>query len=74
MSYKELRAKTGEDKDGKPFYKTIGRLMDTSKGPMIKLDVVPCAWDGWAFVSDPLPKDRQQQRGNSSHDDDGPPF
>lgn len=54
-NYKVLRAKTGADKDGKSFYSNIGRLIETSKGPSIKLDVIPVGWDGWAMVMDPLP-------------------
>lgn len=60
-NHKEIRAKTGEDQNGKAFYKTIGRYMETKKGPMIKLDTMPLAWDGWAYVSDPLPKDGEQR-------------
>jgi hypothetical protein len=74
MSHKEIRAKTGEDKDGKPFYKTIGRYMETKKGPMIKLDVAPLGWDGWAYVSDPLPKDGQRPAKNLGEMDNDIPF
>lgn len=71
MSYKEVRAKTGEDRDGKAFYKTIGRVMETKAGPMLKLDLVPLGWDGWAYISDPKPRDDAKR----NRDDDGsPPF
>ncbi len=45
---KVIKAKSGTDKEGKPYYKIIGRVI-TSKngGEMIKIDVVPVAWDGW---------------------------
>ena len=38
-TWKEVRAKTGEDKDGKAYYKTIGRVLETKAGPMLKLDM-----------------------------------
>ena len=64
MSYKEVRAKTGEDKDGKPFYKTIGRVVDTAKGQSLKLDLIPLGWDGWAMLMDPLPKEGRRSRSD----------
>jgi hypothetical protein len=60
VSHKVLRAQTGADKDGKKFYSNIGRYMETKAGPMIKLDVIPVGWDGWAYVSDPLPPKGQK--------------
>lgn len=79
MAYKEVRAKTGEDKDGKPFYKTIGRVMDTKAGPMLKLDTIPLQWDGWAYISEPKPvegaqRTHGQRRGGPQDDQDSPPF
>lgn len=68
--YKEVRAKTGEDRDGKAFYKTIGRVMETKAGPMLKLDAIPLGWDGWAYISDPKPREDAKR----SRDDDGPSF
>ena len=56
-NYKEVRAKTGEDRDGKAIYRTIGRVMETKNGPMLKLDTLPLQWDGWAYLSEPKPKD-----------------
>lgn len=61
-NYKEVRAKTGEDRDGKPIWRTIGRVMETKNGPMLKLDTLPLQWDGWAYLKDPLPKDEASQR------------
>jgi len=74
-TWKEVRAKTGEDKDGKAYYKTIGRVLETKAGPMLKLDMVPLLWDGWAYISEPLDKDEprrsppQQARGNAPRSD-----
>lgn len=69
MSHKVIRAKTGEDKSGKAFYSTIGRYMETSKGPMVKLDVVPLGWDGWGYVSDPLPPKDKAPAADTDFDD-----
>lgn len=69
---KEVRAKTGEDKDGKAFYKTIGRVMETKSGPMLKLDMVPLGWDGWAYLSDPKPKDGVAPKSGRDADDSIP--
>lgn len=74
---KEVRAKTGEDKEGKAIYRTIGRVLDTKNGPMLKLDSIPLQWDGWAYISDPKPKDGAPPRGarpTRMDDDDGPAF
>jgi hypothetical protein len=84
--YQEVRAKTGEDRDGKPFYKTIGRVLSTKNGPMLKLDVIPLGWDGWAYISEPQQKEQQthgqmkraggRQRAEvyRTADQDSPPF
>ena len=53
---KVVRARCDVDKDGKGVFKDIGRIVDTKKGPMLKLDVIPVNWDGFAWVMDPLPK------------------
>ena len=57
MSYLEVRAKTGEDKEGKAIYRTIGRVLTTQKGQMLKLDSIPLQWDGWAYLNEPKPKE-----------------
>jgi hypothetical protein len=61
---KEIKVIVGNytDKDGnqKNKYLTIGSIIDTVKGPMIKLDSLPImkgSWDGWAYMSDPKPRD-----------------
>jgi hypothetical protein len=41
-------------------YTKIGSIIETSKGPMIKIDTIPLkegGWDGWAYLNDPRPKD-----------------
>lgn len=83
MSYLEVRAKTGEDKDGKAIYRTIGRVMTTQKGQMLKLDSIPMQWDGWAYLNEPRAKEdapppRQAPRKPQGHGfesmDNDPPF
>jgi hypothetical protein len=80
-NYQEVRAKTGEDKDGKPIYRQIGRVLTTKNGPMLKLDTVPLQWDGWAYISDPKPREEAPQRQThgqmkraAADFDDSPPF
>jgi hypothetical protein len=65
-------------------YTKIGSIIETSKGPMIKMDTIPLkegGWDGWAYLNDPRPKDDggvpspQRNRVNSiEHMDDDIPF
>jgi hypothetical protein len=41
-------------------YQTIGSIIDTKNGDMLKLDVMPLVkggWDGWAYINDPKPRD-----------------
>jgi len=41
-------------------YTKIGSIIETAKGPMIKMDCIPLkegSWDGWAYLNDPKPKD-----------------
>lgn len=41
----------------KSRYQTIGAIIDTRNGPMLKLESVPLGWDGWAYLNDPKPRD-----------------
>jgi hypothetical protein len=41
-------------------YTKIGSIIETAKGPMIKMDTIPLkegGWDGWAYLNDPKPRD-----------------
>jgi hypothetical protein len=62
----EVTAVTGKytDRDGneKSRYMTIGAVIQTKNGPMLKLEAVPVGWDGWAYLNEPKPKDEQPQR------------
>mgnify|MGYP006273435563 CR=1 FL=1 len=47
----------GEDKNR---YLRIGSVIETKNGPMLKLDSVPLAdngWNGWAYLNTPRPKE-----------------
>jgi len=51
-----------KNKDGqeKSRYQTIGSVIETKNGPMLKLDSVPLmdgGWNGWAYLNTPKPKD-----------------
>jgi hypothetical protein len=53
-------------------YQRIGSIIDTRNGEMLKLDVIPLkenGWDGWAYLNDPKPIERQPQK---EFDDDLP--
>jgi hypothetical protein len=58
---KEIVVANGKytDKDGKEknSYITVGRVIETKNGNMIKFDSVPVGWDGWAYMNDPKPRD-----------------
>ena len=41
-------------------YTRIGSIIETSNGPMLKLDTIPLkegGWDGWGYLNDPKPRD-----------------
>jgi hypothetical protein len=77
---------TNAQGENKNRYQRIGSIIETKNGEMLKLDVIPLktgSWDGWAYISDPQPKDSQPQQGqprqaqrqqNSDLDDSFPPF
>lgn len=75
----EVVAVTGkyQDKDGneKSRYQTIGVIVETRNGPMLKLESVPVGWDGWAYLNEPKAKDdRQKKQGRSDDFENDPPF
>ena len=63
-------------------YQRIGSIIETKKGLMFKLDVMPFVaggWEGWGYVNDSKPKEGEQpqQRSRVSEAppyDDDPPF
>lgn len=83
----DVTAVTGKytDRDGneKSRYMTIGAVIETRNGPMLKLEGVPVGWDGWAYLNEPKEREggqtqqRQQSKQPSRRQDDGfedPPF
>ena len=62
--------KSGEEKTS---YQRIGSIIETKKGPMLKIDSIPVidgGWSGWAYIFEP----REQQKQNEGFplDDDAP--
>ena len=56
-------------------YQRIGSIIQTQRGEMLKLDVIPLregGWDGWAYLNDPNPK--EQYQGLPKDDDGDIPF
>jgi hypothetical protein len=78
----EVTVKTGVyQKDGqeKVRYQRIGSVIDTKKGPMLKLDQVPLVeggWAGWAYLFTPKPADQdappKQSNDGFPPDEDAP--
>ena len=53
-------------------YQRIGSIIQTQRGEMLKLDVIPLkegGWDGWAYINDPKPKDGYQGLPRENEDD-----
>lgn len=60
-------------KDGqeKTRYQRIGSVIDTKKGPMLKLDQVPLVeggWEGWAYLFTPKEGDQKFAPAKQSND------
>ena len=56
-------------------YQRIGSIIQTQRGEMLKLDVIPLkegGWDGWAYLNDPKPK--EQFQGLPKDEDSDVPF
>lgn len=56
-------------------YQRIGSIIQTQRGEMLKLDVIPLkegGWDGWAYLNEPKPK--EQYQGLPKDDDSDVPF
>lgn len=66
----DIRAKIGEyEKDGetKARYMTIGAVLETKNGgKMIKIDVIPTNWDGFAYLNEPY--DKESDRPLKQHE------
>jgi hypothetical protein len=65
----KYKNKEGQEKSR---YQTIGSVIETKNGPMLKLDSVPLldgGWNGWAYLNAPKTKEGYQ---DSSKDEDIP--
>ena len=52
---------SGQEKN---VYRTVGRLIETKYGDMIKIDNIPVVrggWDGWCYLNDPFDKTRPKE-------------
>jgi hypothetical protein len=61
-------------KDGqeKVRYQRIGSVIETKKGPMLKLDQVPLVeggWEGWAYLFTPRTDDQKAPKAAETFDD-----
>lgn len=73
----EVTVVTGkyQDRDGKEKsrYMTIGAVLETKNGPMLKLEAVPVGWDGWAYLNEPKEREGQQQAQRQQARQSAPP-
>jgi hypothetical protein len=62
MAYKEVTAVMGEyvnaQGETKKKYQKIGAIIESKHGPMLKLDVIPLEWNGYAFINEPYDKEK----------------
>lgn len=62
MAFKEVTAVLGEyvnaQGETKKKYQKIGAIIESKHGPMLKLDVIPLEWSGYAFINDPYDKEK----------------
>lgn len=74
-----------KDRDGldKNRYQTVGVVLETRNGLMLKLESVPVGWDGWAYLNEPRdwlnapqerPTNAQSQSPAMPNKYDDPPF
>lgn len=75
----EITVVTGKytNKDGqeKSRYQTIGSVIETKNGPMMKLDMIPLVdggWSGWSYLN--TPKNKDEYKGLPKDDGDDIPF
>jgi hypothetical protein len=42
----------------KKKYQKIGAIINSKHGPMLKLDLVPLMWEGYAYIKEPYDKEK----------------
>lgn len=66
----EVTAVTGKytDKQGneKNRYTKMGVIMETKNGFALKIEAIPVAWDGWAYLNEPQAKDAREGGNKAS--------
>lgn len=85
MAHKEVTAVLGEYTNAKgevkKRYLKIGAIIESKHGPMLKLDVIPLEWNGYAYINEPYdennPRPSRQQAAqkptaNDQYEDDIP--
>jgi hypothetical protein len=72
MSHKEVTAVLGEYTNAKgevkKRYQKIGAIIDTKHGPMLKLDVIPLKWEGYAYINEPFEEGKTKTYKTASSD------
>ena len=71
----EVTAVMREDGREKGRYVKLGVVLDTKRGPMIKIENIPVGWDGWAYLNEPREarqdSPKSESRKSNQLDDDG---
>lgn len=63
-----------DKRQDKTYWRKIGVVMQTDKGFSLKLEAVPVAWDGWASLFEPKPKEGGKDARDVSDIKDDIPF
>ncbi len=77
-NYKEVTAVLGEYTNSKgevkKRYQKIGAIIESKHGPMLKLDMIPLEWNGYAYINDPYDPNapRDQKQSSRARSDDMP--
>lgn len=83
MAHKEVTAILGEyvnaQGETKKKYQKIGAIIDSKHGLMLKLDLIPLEWTGYAYINEPYDKEKpkadSRRRAEPMDDsDDSIPF
>ena len=64
----------------KKKYQKVGAIINTKNGPMLKLDLMPLEWNGYAYINEPHDKEKPKtaeprpNRYRDTPEDDSIPF
>lgn len=77
MAYKEVTAVLGEyvnaQGETKKKYTKIGAIIESKHGPMLKLDVIPLEWNGYAYINEPYDKEKPKSEPHPGRRDEPMP-